>query len=203
MTNKENQNIPKVPKGKIAVLFSLLLQFVPLYALWLVLSEHYQPFYLISGALICGFIVFFNHEMFADFLPTDRNSMLTMQSAFRTAFNLMKYLPWLVFQIIRDNLLVAYLVIHPKMPIDPRLLSFKTGYHRSASQVILANSITLSPGTMTILLENNHYLIHALIPSSCDNLTSGETQARVAKIFNEAPEKAPKSVCGYTFEEVE
>ncbi|MDD2471699.1 MAG: Na+/H+ antiporter subunit E [Dehalococcoidales bacterium] len=182
---------------------SSVLQFIPLYAFWLVLSEHYQPFYLISGALICALIVLFNNEMFSSLLPADRKGALTIFSAIRTAYHLIKYIPWLIIQIARDNLLVAYLVIHPKMPIDPRLLGFKTGYRRSASQVILANSITLSPGTMTILLENNHYLVHALVPSSCNNLTSGETQGRVGKIFDEAPETPPEAVSGYTFKEIE
>ncbi|MDD5486523.1 MAG: Na+/H+ antiporter subunit E, partial [Dehalococcoidales bacterium] len=104
--------------------------------------------------------------------------------------------------VIHDNLLVAYLVVHPRMPIDPRLLGFKTSYKRSVSQVILANSITLSPGTMTVLAEDNHYIIHALIPSSCEGLINAGTQTRVAKIYDEAAEQLPEAECGYTFEEV-
>jgi multicomponent Na+:H+ antiporter subunit E len=201
MTNSKKKLINGGKKSSGVLGF--MLQFVPLYIFWLVLSEHYTPFYLIAGALISALIVIFNREMFSSLLPTDRLGKFTPGSALKTAFYLIKYVPWLLLQIARDNLLVAYLVIHPRMPINPRILSFKASYRRSASQVILANSITLSPGTMTVLLENNRYLVHALIPSSCDNLTSGETQGRVGKIFDEVPEGPPQSACGYTFGEIE
>lgn len=202
MTSKKRKKLI-IGEKKFSGILSFMLQFVPLYIFWLVLSEHYTPFYLIAGGLVSALIVIFNREMFSSLLPSDRLGKFTLGSALKTAFYLIKYVPWLLLQIARDNVLVAYLVIHPRMPIDPRLLGFKTSYRRSVSQVILANSITLSPGTMTILLENNRYLVHALIPSSCDNLTSGETQERVGKVFDEAPENPPQAVCGYTFKEVE
>jgi len=180
-------------------LLPALLQFIPLYAFWLVLSEHYQPFYLIAGAVICAGITWFNREMFLALAPADRTGKLTMLSALKTAYHLAVYLPWLVAQIARDNLLVAYLVLHPSMPIDPHVMQFKTRYKKPVSQVILANSITLSPGTMTVLLENNTYLVHGLLPSSCNNLVKGETQKRVRKIFDEADEPAPEARWGKTF----
>jgi len=183
-------------------LLSFILQFVPIYVFWLVLSEHYTPFYLTAGAVASVLIVIFNREMFSSLLPSDRKGKFTLGSALKTAFHLVRYVPWLLLQIARDNLLVAYLVIHPIRPIDPRILGFKTGYRRSVSQVILANSITLSPGTMTVLLENSRYLVHALVPSSCDNLTSGETQRRVGRIFDEEPEGPPHAACGYSFKEI-
>ncbi len=199
-SNKNKNN--KSPQSKRSKCLSLILQFVPLYVLWLLLSQHYQPFYLVSGALLCGIVVAFNREMFTSFMPAAQDGSLTFKSALRTAGQFLKYLPWLLYQVIHDNLLVAYLVVHPRMPIDPRLLGFKTNYNRSVSQVILANSITLSPGTMTVLAEDNHYIIHALIPSSCEGLINAETQTRVAKIYDETAEQLPEAECGYTFGEI-
>jgi len=184
-------------------LLSLALQFIPLYIFWLLLSQHYQPFYLIAGALVCAGVSWFNREMFFALAPAGRSGRLSLVSALKTAYHLARYVPWLVAQIARDNLLVAYLVLHPRMPINPGLIRFRTGYKKPVSQVILANSITLSPGTMTVFLENNSYLVHDLIPSSCGNLVSGETQNRVSRIFDEDPETAPKVNWGESFKDLE
>ncbi|MBN1369647.1 MAG: Na+/H+ antiporter subunit E [Dehalococcoidaceae bacterium] len=183
-------------------LLSLALQFIPLYVFWVILSQHYQPFYLIAGAVVCAGVTWFNREMFVALAPAGRSGRLSLVSALKTAYHLATYVPWLVAQIARDNLLVAYLVLHPRMPINPGLIRFKTGYKKPVSQVILANSITLSPGTMTVLLESNKYLVHDLIPSSCANLVSGETQKRVSRIFDEEPEPAPEIRWGESFEDL-
>lgn len=202
-SHKADQLRPDTATPRQSSLLSLALQFIPLYAFWLVLSQHYQPFYLIAGAVVCAGVTWFNREMFFALAPAGRSGRLSPVSALKTAYHLARYVPWLVIQIARDNVLVAYLVLHPRMPINPGLIRFKTGYKKPVSQVILANSITLSPGTMTVLLEHNSYLVHDLIPSSCANLISGETQKRVSRIFDEEPEPAPGVRWGESFKELE
>ena len=60
------------------------------------------------------------------------------------------YLPWLAYQILASNIYVAYLVLHPRMPIDPSLVEFETSLQSERALVLLAQSITLTPGTVTV-----------------------------------------------------
>jgi len=188
--------------GRWSAAVYIALQFIPLFIFWLVLSGKFQPYYLIVGILSCSIVVWFNRDMFSALTPTDHKGNLSVHSAVRTAWRLMVYIPWLAFQIARDNILVAYLVVHPKMPIDPKLIRFDSQFQRSASQVILANSITLSPGTMTVLLDGNRFTVHALIPSSCQNLINAKTQNKIRKIFDEAVQPVTEIHWGDTFKEL-
>ena len=61
------------------------------------------------------------------------------------------YMPWLLYQIIKANIQVASIVLNHKMPIDPVFLQFNSQLKRKVAQVILATSITLTPGTVTMI----------------------------------------------------
>ena len=96
------------------------------------------------------------------------------------------YIPWLIKQIFLANIHVASLVLHPKMPIEPQILTFKTKLESDISSVTLANSITLTPGTITIDIKDGVFYVHALSKKVADDLNAGEMEDRVAHIFMEA-----------------
>ena len=100
----------------------------------------------------------------------------------------MAYVPWLFYSIVKANIDVALLILNPRLPVAPALLQFRTNLKRNISQVTLANSITLTPGTVTIDLKEGRYLVHALEPKLAESLLSGEMQNKVAGIFGEQPE---------------
>jgi multicomponent Na+:H+ antiporter subunit E len=108
-----------------------------------------------------------------------------------------------VVQIIMANLQVAYLVLHPKMPIEPVLLLFRTRMRKGIAQVTLGNSITLTPGTITASLENGKYIIHTLKPPLASGLVEGKMQGRIAKVYLEEEETKPKVRWVYSLEELE
>jgi len=97
-----------------------------------------------------------------------------------------KYLPWLIYQIVLANVHVAKVALHPKMNdlIDPHIIRFKTKLKRDISLVTFANSITLTPGTITILIRDGYYLVHSLDMKVAGDLP-GEMEERVAHIFME------------------
>ena len=66
---------------------------------------------------------------------------------------LLAYVPWLGWQILLASMQVAYLVLHPRMPVDPCLIYFRVNLPNLAARVILGNSITLTPGTVTIRIQ--------------------------------------------------
>jgi multicomponent Na+:H+ antiporter subunit E len=96
------------------------------------------------------------------------------------------YVPWLLCEIITSNFYIAYLALSPKMPIDPQIMRFKTKLESDISWVMLANSITLTPGTVTIDIADREFMVHALDRKIAASLDTGEMEDRVAHIFMEA-----------------
>jgi multicomponent Na+:H+ antiporter subunit E len=77
------------------------------------------------------------------------------------------------------------------MPIEPVLFLFKTKMRKGIAQVTLANSITLTPGTVTVNLENGKYIIHTLKPPLARELAEAKMQNKVAAIYMEEKEQPP------------
>jgi multicomponent Na+:H+ antiporter subunit E len=72
------------------------------------------------------------------------------------------YVPVLLWLVLRANLDVAYRVIHPRLPIRPGIVKAKTSLRTAAARVLLANSITLTPGTLTVDLAGDTLYIHRI-----------------------------------------
>jgi multicomponent Na+:H+ antiporter subunit E len=94
------------------------------------------------------------------------------------------YIPWLIWQIFLASLHVAYLVLHPRLPINPTLLRFKTKLPNIAARVILGNSITLTPGTLTVSIDDDEFLVHALADASQSSIVDGSLPKQVAKLYH-------------------
>lgn len=92
---------------------------------------------------------------------------------------------WLIWQVLLANVRVAYLVLHPKVPVDPALVRFSPGIHSRLAQVVLGNSITLTPGTVTLGLSQGDFVVHALTEPLASGLLVGDMQRRVAAVFGE------------------
>ena len=150
--------------------------FVILFAFWLLLSGHYDLFHLLLG-LICSLLVaLVSHDLLIE--------NITGHKRLRKARRFIAYVPWLIYQIVLANFHVAYLVLNPKA-IDPRLVRFKTKLKSEFSMVTLGNSITLTPGTITMDIVDGEFYVHALSKKVADDLLSGEMERRVAHVFLE------------------
>jgi multicomponent Na+:H+ antiporter subunit E len=154
-----------------------LVTFLLLYGFWITLSGQYDPFHLSLGFL-CSFLVGgVSHDLLFEDIRA-KNRLITIMRFIR-------YLPWLFYQIILANLHVAYLVLHPRLPIDPRIIKLKTGLMSDISRVTLANSITLTPGTITLDVNDQDFYVHAISKKVADDLFTGEMEQRTAYIYLE------------------
>ena len=151
--------------------------FILLFVFWLFLSGHYDFFHLSLGIICCALVAFLSHDLLFE--------KQLSKNTFKIGMRFIRYLPWLIYQIILANIHVAYLVIHPKKPIDPKIIKFKTKLKSDISKVILANSITLTPGTITMDIEEDEFYVHAISKKTASDLMSGEMENRVAHIFQE------------------
>lgn len=107
---------------------------------------------------------------------------------------LLFYIPWLVLQIIVASLQVAAVVLRPKMPIDPSILKFKTNLPNASAKVILGNSITLTPGTITVGLDDDEFVVHAIMDASSSGILDGSLPGEVAKLYENKPGEVVKDV---------
>ncbi len=99
------------------------------------------------------------------------------------------YLFWLLGELIKANIQVALIVLNPKMPISPQVVTFKKPLDHPVAQTLLAKSIILTPGTITMDVEDDIYTIHALTKDAALSLAplegEGEMPVRVGRLFNE------------------
>ena len=151
----------------------MLVLLASLAAAWLLWSGIFEPLLLGLGALSCllSFLVvwrmgYFDKDLFA----------------LRFSLRLLTYWAWLIKEIVLSSLDVAKVVLHPKLPISCRFVEIKATSPSAVGQVILANSITLTPGTLTLDLHQGMLKVHTLTQAAADGLTSGEMDRRVANL---------------------
>jgi multicomponent Na+:H+ antiporter subunit E len=93
------------------------------------------------------------------------------------------YIPWLFSRIFASSIHMARLILDPKLPIDPKLIRHQTTLQNHAAVVLLGNSITLTPGTITAEASPNQLTIHTVDPDSSVDLLSGTLEKKVATVF--------------------
>jgi len=92
------------------------------------------------------------------------------------------YLPYIIWEIVKANIDVAKVIVSPSLPISPRVFRAKTSQKTSIAQVIYANSITLTPGTITLDLRDGEVMVHALTNDTAEGILEGSMDARCAKL---------------------
>ncbi len=155
--------------------------FAVLMAFWLLLSGHYS-FFLVSSGVICCLVVVFiaHHKGVFDIEGGNRiHPLLT---------GIITYWPWLCWQIFIANVDVFKRVWHPRLPINPRFIRVPFKTRTDLMTTLYANSITLTPGTVTVVVnqgegdQEGEMLVHALSETAADGLLTGEMHDRVEKL---------------------
>lgn len=156
--------------------------FIILFVFWLIFSGHYDAFHLSLGLICSALVATFSYDLL---LPdvTSPNKLLK-------TWRFLCYTPWLLYQIVLANLHVVYLVIFPKK-IRPRIVQFKTTLTSDLSQVSLGNSITLTPGTITMDIEEGEFYVHAISDKVANDLLTREMERRIAHVFCEPEPGGP------------
>ncbi|THE62751.1 monovalent cation/H+ antiporter subunit E [Salinadaptatus halalkaliphilus] len=93
------------------------------------------------------------------------------------------FVPYLLWEITKANVLFAYVVLHPSLPIDPGLDRVDAAVGSGLSVTAFANSITLTPGTLTVDADGHHLLVHSLNQSAREDLLEGVHEAPVRYLF--------------------
>lgn len=126
---------------------------ITLVVFWLSNSGHYTPLLLSLGGVSIVLSVFLSWRLGG----IDRES-----SPYVRIFGFLGYLPWLVWEILKANFSVIKACLKADLDISPALVKVKTTCRSDLAKVTFANSITLTPGTVTIEIEGDKLLVHAL-----------------------------------------
>jgi len=140
-----------------------------LFGFWLLLSGHYTPMLLSFGVGSCVLVVYLSLRM--DVVDEEG---VPLHASGRLAF----YLPWLMKEIFVANLKVARIILAPKLVISPRIVVFHGSQQTDLGLVIYANSITLTPGTITIGVDGQDFEIHALTAADLETGEEDEMDRR-------------------------
>ncbi len=141
--------------------------------LWLLLSGHTEPLLLALGLGSTLLVVFIAIRMEV----IDRES-----HPFHLTLRLPVYWVWLGWEIVKANLAVARVILTPSLPISPTVVKVRAGQGSELGQVFYANSITLTPGTVAMTLEDGHIEVHALTNDMARSLEEGDMDRRVSRL---------------------
>ena len=181
MTHSSHSQRRKNENDRAAPLRLYLLLIVVLALLWMAFSGHFDLQHLGYGVVSIVLVFLLSGQ-----LLTHRGTPTTSQMFQGLhAGRALSYPFWLVWQILLANLQVAWIVIDPKMPIDPVLVRFRCGMKGDLPKVVLGNSITLTPGTFTLRILGDEFLVHAIRPDLAQGLIDGTMQRKVAAVFGE------------------
>ncbi len=148
--------------------------FVALFVFWLLLSGFYTPFFIGFGAVSALGVLLFAHRM--DVIDHEGHPT---HLGWRALFS---YWPWLLKEIVVSAWDVSRRVLDPRLPISPTLVRFKPSQTTELGLVIHANSITLTPGTITVEVEHGEMLVHALSAEGGADLAGSEMDRRVTTL---------------------
>jgi len=147
---------------------------VVLLGLWLLLSGIYQPLIVGFGVVSVLIVIFVVKRM--DALDEDRVALRLSPMEF------LKYMLWLFVEIAKANWAVTKIIMSPQMPLRQHLFSVRHTQKSDLAQVIYANSITLTPGTITVETEPGHFLVHAVAYTDEDIDALADMDRRVSAV---------------------
>ena len=140
---------------------------------WLLWSGFFKPLLLAFGVFSCLLSLYVASRM--DYFDNETFAM-------HLGPRLFVYWGWLAKEVVKSSLDVARIVLHPRLPISPKVVDVKATARHPVYHVILANSITLTPGTLSLDVHKGIIKVHALTEEGADDLMSGEMDRRVAAL---------------------
>lgn len=144
-----------------------------LFATWILLSGHYTP--LLLGLGLASTVAVVAIALRMDVVDHEGHPV-------HLTARFLGYWTWLTVEIVKANIDVARRIWAPSLPIDPVMIRLRASQPTELGQVIYANSITLTPGTVAVRLDGGEVLVHAVAGDMADDLAGGEMDRRVTRL---------------------
>jgi multicomponent Na+:H+ antiporter subunit E len=144
-----------------------------LFVFWLLLSGIYTPFLLGAGLVAAVAVAALARRM--EVLDREGHPI-------HLSFAALTYWPWLGKEIVKSGWQVARIIVDPRLPISPTFVRFRPSQKSTVALVTHANSITLTPGTLTVEAEPGEFLVHALTREAAHAVVDSEMDRRVSAL---------------------
>lgn len=135
------------------------------FLIWIIFNGQFTLEIAAFGVVIAGGIYWFICK-FLNYNP--KMDIILVKKLFQ----ILHYLFVLIVEIIKANFIVVKMIMSSKYELEPVVIKFKTNLKTKPARILLANSITLTPGTITVSLSNNEYMVHCLDKSLAQGIDS-------------------------------
>lgn len=144
--------------------------------LWWVLSGYTKPLLISLGIVSVLFVAFISHRM--DVVDEESHPL-------HLSLKLVRYWLYLLWQIVLSNVTMVATILSPNPDINPRIISVRINQRSELGKVVLGNSVTLTPGTVTLQIEGDLIEVHALNDESAQGVEQGTFDQRVPASIEE------------------
>lgn len=150
--------------------YTVMLKTCVFVLIWLLLSESFDWMHVGMGIVVAFGVAWLNTERAAVRVSIH-------------AWQMLVYFFWLVGRILHSGFHVSRLILHPDLPIDPKMIRHQCALQDDPSIVLLGNSITLTPGTITVEVDARDLVVHTMDDSSADDVISRRIEQRIDGLF--------------------
>lgn len=151
----------------------MLLSFL-LLLFWLLLSASFDWQHILAGIVIALLLTAFWGEIIFTGARTRFN--------LRQVFGLAAYLASLGVEVVKANFYVAYLVLHPRLPISPGFVTYRLDLEKDLTKALFLNSITLTPGTITVEYEGDRLVVHCFTRENAEAVQHWSLYQKMKKL---------------------
>lgn len=161
---------------------NVVLSFIAFMGFWLAMSGFFDVVHISFGVICVVAVIAFNNKLKRHVYYEDEIRQLNQFHFFRSAW----YAVWMFWQIIKAGLQVTMVLIRPSLPIAPSIVRFKVDLPSAHARMILGNSITLTPGTLTVDITGDEFIVHSLIPASYEGIVDDSMPKQVLRLFEKS-----------------
>ncbi len=148
-------------------------------AFWLAMSGIFDFVHILFGVITVAGVMALNYKLkMLHFFHDDMDDLRELRF-WKAPF----YVIWMFWQVILAGFHVLRVISSPKMPIETSMVTFKVNLPSAHAKMILGNSITLTPGTLTIDIVGDTFTVHALDKSSYAGIINDEMPKKVLQLF--------------------
>ncbi len=154
--------------------------FSMLFGFWLIVTERLHWDSILVGIIVCAFVTQFNRDLLVSGKDFPR---LT----FRRARILLRHALQMILEVVKANIQVVRIVLSPNLQFNQGLVIFTPQLTYEWNEVLFGNSITLTPGTLTLDIERDVYTVHILEMTNADSLVGWAIQDNLRKLEEDSP----------------
>tara|TARA_R110002096_G_scaffold59584_4_gene149296 strand:- start:18 stop:497 length:480 start_codon:yes stop_codon:yes gene_type:complete len=152
---------------------TVILSFTSLFILWLLLSGYFKTNLIIFGVVSCALVTYLSIRL---------KIYSSHHERIKINLRLPLYIPWLLKEITKSNIHVARCILSSSNRLQPQTVCSRPSQKTTTGLAVHANSITLTPGTISVDINNNEILVHALTDHTAQGIIDGDIDKRVTKL---------------------